>query len=239
MKNKRPFPTLPEKSWGQAGLECFANLAKCFPVLGSSIGSWLANVSEEINNKRHAEFIDHLEKYCKGLPQEILESEEFVYAVRKLFIRFTNEPSAKKRIFILHLHRSLCHKVKNNGDSSPFDIYFIFDGLFDQLSLPALDCLVAFKRRFISKAARYEIVSYFNELTSIHGKRAFLELSNNGLLAEDGLVEMPPVFSFATPQRENRETPLGQKVYKLEPLGEIFIEWLHGLSPDEKDGQEE
>lgn len=56
-----------------------------------------------------------------------------------------------------------------------------------------------------------------------------MELVNNALLEEEEAYEMPPTFIVGNAEKQKKESkdmPIGQKVYKIQPLGVIFSDWL-------------
>lgn len=224
---KSNFPEVPKTDNTQIALEHTADIANIFlspfPIIGPSIYTYLNNIAKERDRRKTEEFLSELEIYLYSLPRKILTSDEFVDAIKKGFSHFMDEPSRKKREYLINLNRNFLENIK---DGKPvYDIYYVLDGLFEQLSLPAIDCLVKFKAHFGSKASRYDIICFFNENHGVHGKRAFLELYYNGLIDEDGVFEMPPMFTIQMSE-EKKQPPLGQRTYKIQALGEIFVEWI-------------
>ena len=56
-----------------------------------------------------------------------------------------------------------------------------------------------------------------------------MELVNNALLEEEGVYEMPPMFIVGDDKQRKRESedkPIGQKIYRIQPLGGLFSDWL-------------
>lgn len=227
------IPEFSQPSWMETGLQSCKAVSDIFgsqfPIVGPILSKFLEMNINDLQEKRIKEFLQTLAEYVEKIPKRIFTSEKFFDAIRTGVLRYINEPSEKKRQFILNMNRSLFMELGNEGQEAPFDIYFIFNDFFDQLSLPALDCLVHFQDRFSLTGTRYDIIQFFYELHEVHGKRAFMELVNNALLEEEGAYEMPPTFIVGNAEKQKKESkdmPIGQKVYKIQPLGVIFSDWL-------------
>lgn len=226
----------PEESWMEAFLESVkcgndALVQQIIPVVGPLFSYFLGKKIDTLRQERFRECFLQLFQYIRNIQQDIINSSEFRDALMAAFSHYANEPSEKKRKFIINLNRSLCIQAANSSSDTQFDIFFIFNELFDQLSLPAIDCLVHFQDKFGLSATRYDIVEYFRSLHGIHGKRAFIELVNNSLLEGEYDNEMPPKFTFSSSTEQSRlikqdEKPKGQVIYKIQPLGAIFSDWL-------------
>lgn len=233
MKNLPDFPQLPEASYFESTMEALKASSDIFgsliPILGPSISKILEYNISSFNKKRFEAFFQGVADYVKRLPEDIINTEEFASVIKKGVKRYVEEASIEKGKLVLNVYRSYFTLLKNSNDRSRlFSIYIVFDALFDQLSLPALVCLLHFEEKFKLKGTRYDIIQYFNELQEVHAKRCFLEMINNALLEEDGIYEMPPSFSdgLIKKQAEIKNLPLGQRVYKLTPLAGVFINWL-------------
>lgn len=231
--NKANVPAIPEQSklekWlqvGKAGADIFGSAV---PILGSTLSCVLGAKIDALRDERINKFLRLLAEYHEEISLQIINSDDFSDAIRVGLSKYIAEGDAKKRQFILNLNRSLFTLLAKGGNGSPFPIYLVFNDFFDQLSLPALDCLVQFKKKFKIKASRYDIVKFFNELHGIHGKRAFMELMNNALLEEEGAYEMPPSFSVDAKKAKDttKETPISQRTYQIQPLGALFVDWLN------------
>lgn len=231
--NKANVPAIPKQSklekWlqlGKAGADIFGSAV---PILGPTLSCVLGTKIDALREERISKFLHLLAEYHEVISMQIINSDEFSDAIRVGLSKYVAEGDARKRQFIFNLNRSLFTLLASDSNSSPFPIYLVFNDLFDQLSLPALDCLVQFRKKFKIKAARYDIVTFFNELHVIHGKRAFMELMNNALLEEEGAYEMPPSFSVNAKKTIDtpNEKPIGQRIYQIQPLGALFVDWLN------------
>jgi len=231
--NKANVPAIPRQSklekWlqlGKAGADIFG---AAVPILGPTLSCVLGTKIDALREERINKFLHLLAEYHEAIPMQIINSDDFSDAIRVGLSNYVAEGDAKKRQFILNLNRSLFTILAKDSNSSPFPIYLVFNDFFDQLSLPALDCLVQFKKKFKIKASRYDIVKFFNELHGIHGKRAFMELMNNALLEEEGAYEMPPSFSVDAKKANDttKEKAIGQRMYQIQPLGALFVDWLN------------
>ena len=254
--NKINVPAIPDPSWPESAFQTGKNIAdiigSLFPIIGPMFSYYCGSHSEYLHDKRMwSAYLSTLEDRLKlfqemfaesqkRIPTEIINSTEFKDAVRVSVTRYLGEGDEKKRLFIFNLTRSLLVQLEKVRTTSPFPIYFVFNDLFDQLSLPALDSLVQFRKQFKSKASRYDIVSFFGKLHGIHGKRAFMELLNHALLEEEGTNELPPSFTVnpVPPTDKAKEKPIGQRMYQMQPLGAIFINWLTTDFPERPDKQD-
>lgn len=227
------MPELPQQSWAEAGLQSCKSAIDIFgslvPILGPTLSQILDANINTLREERIKKFLQTLSEYQEKIPHQILTSAEFTDAIRTGISRYLTEPSEKKRQFILNLNRSLFMILGRGGKGSPFKLYLVFNDFFDQLSLPAIDCLVHFQDKFNLTGTSYDIIQFFNELHGVHGKRAFMELVNNALLEEEGVYEMPPMFIVGDDKKRKKESenkPIGQKIYKIQPLGGLFSDWL-------------
>lgn len=224
---------LPQQGWAEAGLQSCKSAIDIFgslvPILGPTLSQILDANINTLREERIKKFLQALSEYQEKIPHQILTSEEFTDAIRAGISRYLTEPSEKKRQFILNLNRSLFTTLGMGGEGSPFQLYFVFNDFFDQLSLPAIDCLVHFQDKFNLKGTRYDIIQFFNKLHGVHGKRAFMELVNNALIEEEGMHEMPPAFTVGDDHKQKKraeDKPIGQKIYRIQPLGGLFSDWL-------------
>lgn len=231
--NHHCMPEIPQQGWTEAGLQSCKSAIDIFgslvPIFGPALSLILDANINMLREKRIEKFLQALSEYQEKIPHRILSSTEFKDAIRIGISRYLTEPSEKKRQYILNLNRSLFTTLGMRGKESPFELYFVFNDFFDQLSLPAIDCLVHFQDKFNLKGTRYDIIQFFNELHGVHGKRAFMELVNNALLEEEGMHEMPPSFTVNDGNKQKKEVedkPIGQKIYRIQPLGGLFSDWL-------------
>lgn len=229
--NQDSFPQLPEKSWTESGIELaeiFSNIfLSAIPIVGPTISTTLGLEIKKLNDNRLRAYLKKLEKYIKLIPQDIIMTDEFKDAVLHIISNYMQSKSEKERIFISNLNFTFLKLIQSSEDMKiPYDTFFVFSDLFNKLSLPTLDCLIYFRKKFTSlTATRFEIIQYFNTLSPLFGKHAFLELVNNSLIEEKGTTEQPPSFDFQK-KKNDKETPLGQRYYVLQPLGVIFSEWI-------------
>lgn len=229
--NQDNFPQLPEESWTEAGMESaeiFSNIFLSFiPILGPAISTTLGLEIKKLNDNRLRAYLKELEKYIKSIQQNIVMTDEFKDAILHAISNYMQSPSEKERIFASHLNSTFLKLLPNAEDPKMlYDTFFVFSELFNKLSLPTLDCLISFRQKFTaSRATRYEIIEYFSTFSSLFGKHAFLELMNNSLIEEEGTTEQPPSFNLYAKEKEE-ELPLGGRIYKLQPLGALFADWL-------------
>ena len=235
ISNEENSLQFPEESWMEVCLEsvkCGNDIlvSQIIPIIGPAFSYFLGKKIDALRQERFKECFLQLLQNIRHIQQNSIKSPEFKDALIAAFSHYANESSEKKRKFILNLNRSLCIKAADTNSEPKFDIFFIFNELFDQLSLPAVDCLVHFQDKFGLSATRYDIVEYFRSLHGVHGKRAFMELVNNSLLEGEYDNEMPPGFTFLSTEqpslKKQDEKPKGQVVYKIQPLGIIFSNWL-------------
>lgn len=231
--NKTNVPVIPEprriEKWLQLGKAATDIFGSAVPILGPTLSCALGTKIDALREERINKFLHLLAEFHEAIPQQVINSNEFSDAIRVGISKYVAEGDERKRQFFLNLNRSLFTVLVRGGNGSPFPIYLVFNNLFDQLSLPALDCLVQFRKKFKSKASRYDIVTYFNELHGIHGKRALMELISNALLEEEGSYEMPPSFTVnATKAKDNtKEKSIGQRICQIQPIGALFVDWLN------------
>ena len=171
------MPELPQQSWTEAGLQSCKSAIDIFgslvPILGSTLSQILEANINTLREERIKKFFQTLAEYQGKIPHQILTSAEFTDAIRTGISRYLTEPSEKKRQFILNLNRSLFMILGRGGKGSPFNLYLIFNDFFDQLSLPAIDCLVHFQDKFNLTGTRYDIIQFLMN---------YMEYMENGLL---------------------------------------------------------
>lgn len=231
------FPQIPEKSRNEDYLEKAKSIVDIFgfmiPGFSSALSVMLDKKISKMRGERFNSYINSLQEKISSLPDEILSSDKFNDAIFFAISNYMKAPSEKERIFIAHLNESflllLSSESNTNNEKkihSTFDLFYVFSNMFEQLSLPTIDCLIHFIDKFPkSGATRYDILQYFNELQGIHGKRALNELLNNALIEEVGSSEMPPSFNL-NQVNKSEELPIGQRKCAIQPLGALFSDWL-------------
>lgn len=227
------FPQLPNGSWGEAVLESgkafFDIFGGYLPIAGPTVALILGREIKKRNENRLKEYLERLEEYIKLIPDDIINSDKFKDAIFYAISKYMSAPSEKERIFISHLNLMLLKSIPNTKDINRlYNMFFIFSELFSKLSLPTLDCLIAFRQKFPQdkkKPTRYEIIELFRTLSPLYADHAFLELMNNALIEEEGMAVQPSSINFQV-NVTREEIPLGSRKYKLQPLGALFSDWL-------------